>query len=392
MKRKLFITFMLSCILIANQSFAFAATDNSSVKQEEPALPSTLSVEGAIEYALENSSDIFIMDLNYEKTKLFYKQKMNSIEDHKNLSSYERSLLLRQGFLTYDDDMYIESGVAKKAEDLNIKISESNKEIKKNEIKYDVEKVYFDLLQVEKELEIAKEGLELAKKQYDQSKKMFELGTISNQQLLAVELAVSQAQSGYDAAEIGYELQKMNFNNTLGLPLNHNVKLTDSISYKQNEMADIDSSIKEAFKNNVGLYIASEKYEIEKLVLDGIKVKYPEITYKYKEQEIAVEEAAKSLEMAQNGIEMAVRSAHLNLMTAEKQIATYEKAVEKAQKALELAQVSFELGQNTSNDVTQARIELMDAKKNLSKQIHAYNMALLDFKYSTGLGKILISK
>ena len=29
----------------------------------------------------------------------------------------------------------------------------------------------------------------------------------------------------------------------------------------------------------------------------------------------------------------------------------------------------------------------MNAKKDLTKQIHAYNMALLDYEYSIGIGK-----
>lgn len=35
----------------------------------------------------------------------------------------------------------------------------------------------------------------------------------------------------------------------------------------------------------------------------------------------------------------------------------------------------------------EANINLMNTKKELTSQIHAFNMALLDFQYSTGLGK-----
>ncbi len=133
-------------------------------------------------------------------------------------------------------------------------------------------------------------------------------------------------------------------------------------------------------------------YELSQLTFKALRAKYSTPNqYKYREQEIAVEQAAKNFDMAKNGVEMSIRAAYHSLITAEKQIKIYEKAVENAQKAYELVELGYNLGQNTSNDVTKARIELMDAKKNLSKQIHAYNLALLDFKYSVGLGKNTIS-
>jgi outer membrane protein TolC len=84
---------------------------------------------------------------------------------------------------------------------------------------------------------------------------------------------------------------------------------------------------------------------------------------------------------------MGVKSAYLNLQTAEKQISTYEKAVEQAEQALKIAETTFELGKSTSSEVTEANINLMNAKKSLSQQIHAYNLALLDYEYSIGIGK-----
>ncbi|MGF7058900.1 TolC family protein [Brassicibacter mesophilus] len=391
MKKIISIVMILTLVFSA---FTSVYADSSiDTKQEKGSIEMNkqlikLSLTDAIEYALNNNTDIKIQDLNIEKQKVSYDEDMKSVRTSKRVKEVlgNYSAPIEQVVA----ESLIELGVVKRSAKLSLQIANWNKEIKTNEIKYNVEKGYFDLLQAQKELDIAKEGLELAKKQYDQSKLMYDLGTISQQQLVAIELGVSQAQTGVNGANMAYEFQKMNFNQVLGLSLDQDIILTDSIEYKEHKDIDLDSSIEEALENNVSLDVAEESYELSELTLDAIKTGYLENTYKYREQAVVVERAAKSLESAKTGIEMAVRSAYLNLMTSEKQIATYEKAVEKAQKALELAQVSFELGQNTANDVTQARIELMDAKKNLSKQIHAYNMALLDFKYSTGLGKTLI--
>ncbi|EOD01774.1 TolC family protein [Caldisalinibacter kiritimatiensis] len=389
-------TFLLICTMFLSLVASSYAVDNNQ-QENELIIENTeelievieLSLKDAINYALEHNKDLTIQDLNIKKAEVSYE---NNIRIVKN---YNRNKDLIDSLPTPADELVqqklLELGATERSLDLSLNIAKWNKQIKENEIKYNVEKAYYDLLLAEEQMEIAKESLELAQDQYEKGKTMYEVGTISSQQLLEMELAVSQAQSGYDAAEMGYEMQKMSFNNTLGLPLDQKVVLTDEIEYKEHEEINLEKSIKEALENNGSLKVAKENYELAQLTLEATKARYPEITYKYREQEILVEQAAKSLDMAKNGVEMGVRSAYLQLITAEKQIKTYEKTVEKAQRALELAEISFELGQSTSTEVSQARLQLMDAKNNLAKQIHAYNMALLDFHYSTGLGKTQIS-
>lgn len=370
--------------------------ENQVATEEVDGLPEVieLTLEDAIKYALEHNRDLKIQDINIKKAEVNYDDNIRAVKQYEKIKDMDIPSLPRTTPTSPDsivDRKLLDLGVIKRSLELSVNIAKWNKQTKENEIKYNVEKAYYDLLLAERQMDIAGESLQLANEQYEHSKKMYELGTMSNQQLLAVELAVSQAQSGYDAANMAYELQKMNFNNTLGLSLDQEAALTDEIQYKEHEEINLQEALAQAMENNASLKVAQENYELAELTLQAVKARYPEITYRYREQEIEVEQAAKSLEMAKNGIEMGVRSAYLQLITAEKQIKTYEKAVEQAQRALELAELSFELGQSTSTEVTQARIQLMDAKNNLAKQIHAYNMALLDFKYSTGLGKTQIS-
>lgn len=385
---------VLTILLILIMSFsliasAYAVTGNTDSTDSTASADSTdeileLNLDSAIQYALEHNRDMTIQDLNIKKAEISYDSQMKGVKEFNNLSNAAQKL-----YPTVDRKLF-QLGVIERSAKLSLQKAKWNKELKVNEIMYNVEKAYYDLAQVGQGMEIAKESLELAEKQYEQSKKMFELGMLSKQQLLSIELAVSQAQSGYDSAVMGYEIQKMNFNNTLGLPLDQDIILTDQIQYKEYNEANIEEAIMTAFENSASLKVAIENHELSELTLKATKARYTENTYKYREQEVAVEMSAKSLDMAKNSIEMGIRATYLSLITSEKQTKTYELTVEKAQKALELAELSYELGQNTSTDVTQARIELMNAKTNLLKQIHTYNMALLDFKYNIGLGKTQI--
>lgn len=395
---KKILSLVIVVIMLFSLSIAAYGEDSNVEENEVQDSEIELTLEDAIKYALEYSRDIKIQELDIKRAELQYEQSKSDIrdfeeqiEEYENLPS-ELKFLMRGETIPIIEKNLLELGVLERQAKLSKQISIWNREIKENEIKYNVEKAYFDLLQREKELELANEGLELAKNQYEQSKKMYELGNISNQQLLSVELAVAQAQSSVDMAEMAYQIQLMNFNNILGLPLESKVKLLDKIEEKEYEEIDLEKVIETAMENSAVIKVAQENYELAELTFKAVKAKHVTPNqYKYREQEIAVEQAAKALENTRNGVEMAVRASYYNLVAYEKQIKTYEKAVENAQSSYELAELSYNLGKNTSSEVTQALIDLMSAKKNLSNQIHAYNMALLDFKYSIGLGKNMIT-
>lgn len=343
-----------------------------------------MTLEQVVNYALEHNKDMDIENLNIQKAELSHRQVKRQIKKFNDDKEYKLSLK------AYNRDLYnnMIKGVVEKQDELGLETANKNKEIKINRIKYDVEKAYFDILQAEKQVEIADESRKLSQEQYDHSKKMFELGTISKQQLLESELNLSNAKSGYDNAVMAYDLQKLNFNRTIGLDYDTKVKLVDKFEFdvESEEAVDLNESIKTALENNFSVYMAEQNVELGKLMLEVVKIDYPENTTKYKDQQISVMQSEKQLETAKNGIEMAVRSSYIQMQNAKKQIASYELAVTKAESAYKLAELSFKIGQGKSSDVKGAQISLEQSKYNLAKQIYAYNMAKLDFKYGLGIG------
>lgn len=405
--KKLVSVLMIAVLSIALIGSTYAEETSNDEKAEEINVDLSkdtieLSLEEAISIAMEKNRDIEIQSLNIQQSEKKYESEMDDIEDfedkieeHDGINFDKMSPEMKQRYSMYqgpiEQKKLLEYGVMERGTELTFNIAKWNKEIKKNEIQYNITKSYYDLLLAEKSHEIAKESVELAERQYQNGKKMYELGTISKQNLISMEVGVSQAKSGLNAANLGYEMQLMNFNNTLGIDMDKDIVLTDDITYSDYELIALNEAIDEALNTNKMIQVAEENYELSKLRLKATNAKYHDGSYRYLQEKIGVEKTAKSLESAKKGIEMAVRSSYAQMITAEEQINTYRKAVDKSQKALELAELSFELGENTSTDVNQARIDLMNAKKDLAKQIHSYNMAKLDFDYSMGIGKQQIS-
>ncbi|WP_409229364.1 TolC family protein [Gudongella sp. SC589] len=396
MNRKIIIFGLIGTIILtmSNGSLSFAGEmtveEAQSIVKEMESIKGEileLTLQGAIDYALENSKQMLIQDIELEKAELAYRQNRNSVNDQKDIMDLP---IPRMYEVTPDDNVnraLIRNGGAMKQVELVYDMSKWNYETTENQIRYNVEKAYFDLLQMEKELDIAEENLALATKQYDHGKLRFDVGMISQQQLLGLELSLSQAQSGYDNSVMYYELQRMSFKNTIGLPLEDEFELTDSIEVEDYETIVLEDSIGLAIENNSNIMVAERSLEIHELTLQATLSRFPPNTYRYRTQVQEVLNAEMNLQNAKTGVEMQVRSAVLNLTTAEKQIATFEKAVFQASEGVRIAELSFELGQNTATEVGQANLNLMNAKKNLAQQIHAFNMALLDYKYSIGIGK-----
>lgn len=379
------------CILILTGMPVYGetlVTEASTTEIIEPVI-TKLTLQEAIDFALTNSIDYELTKLELQKSEVQYQQNKKAVRSLQDF--YDLDINIPRTYeVTADDNVnraMIKNGASLRQVELAWNIANWNLVKKENQIKYNVEKAYFDLKKAETEVKIANENLALSQKQFEFGKLRFQVGLMSKQQLLGLELGLSQAKSGFDASDMAYKLQQMSFKNTIGMDLGIRVELIDTLEKKSYEPIILDDSIKLAFENNVNLKIAEESYEIQQLVLKATSGRFPEITFRYREKATEVAKAEQTLMTVKNGIEMGVRSANLGLITAEKQIATFELAVKQAEEALRIAELSFQLGQNTATEVAQANLNLMNAKKNLAQQIHAYNLALLDFEYSTGIGK-----
>ncbi len=388
--RKISTLLSLSILLISGvPTYASTSIAEVEVTEATESIFRELSLQGAIDYALANSKDLELTKLELQKSEVQYQQNRRAVRTAKEF--YDLDINIPRTYeVTPDDNVnrsMIKNGASLKQVELAWNIANWNLEKKENEIRYNVEKAYFDLMRAEQELKIAEENLALSKKQFDFGNLRLQVGLMSKQQVLGLELALAQAQSGYDGASMGYSLQKMSFNTTLGLPLDTEVVLTDVVDIKAHEPIILEDSIKLALESNANLKTVYETHEIQKLVLKATSGRFPPITFRYREQAAEVAKAELNLQTVKNAVEMGVRSSYLGLVTAEKQIGTFKLAVQQATEALRIAQLSFDLGQNTPTEIAQANINLMNAKKSLAQQIHAYNLALLDFEYSTGIGK-----
>lgn len=259
------------------------------------------------------------------------------------------------------------------------------------EQKADVEELYFLLLQAEELVEINKQNLEVAEDLYERTKRKLELGLAAKQEVLNSELSYIQAENEYKSSLEEVKEAKMMMNLKLGNDIMTEINLVDELKYNEFDEKGIASAVSQAWGNRNEIKAAEFNYDLEDINMRIAEKKYSEITFAYRAQKIKQEQALKELENTKKNIELEVRSNYLDILQKKEDINSGEKSVELAEEVLRLTDLSYDVGMNILTDVQTAQATLKQAKLGLSKSILDYNVAILKFEDSIGIGRTSIS-
>lgn len=256
-----------------------------------------------------------------------------------------------------------------------------------NGVKADIEQSYYQLLQAQQLQSISNDNMNVFKDLYEKTKSKFDLGLVAKQEVLNSELNYVKAQSDYNAAVNSVKSAQMAFNAKLGYDVMSNIKLTDGLTYKEFKLDSIAKAVENALQNRYDLKAAEYGYEIEKATLTSTAVKYSEITYNYQTEKIKLDKAAKDYADCKKGIEMEVRSNYLAITQKQQEYLSGQKSVELAQEALKISQLQYNAGMAVQTDVQKAQVALQQAQVALSQTLLDYNLAVLKFQDSIGVGR-----
>ena len=201
------------------------------------------------------------------------------------------------------------------------------------------------------------------------------------------ELSYIEAENEYKAALSTVKNAKMAFNIEMGYDVMAEVKLKDKLTYEAYEVPGIAEAVSQALDSRKEIKALQFAYDTEKVNMDIAERKYSDFMSPYKTQQIQLEKALKNLADTKKVIEMEVRMNYLELVQKQEEIKSGEKAVEGAGQALNLSEVSYDAGMSVLTDVQQAQVALKQTKLGLSKAILDYNLVVLKFEDSIGVGR-----
>ncbi|MCL0032934.1 TolC family protein [Peptococcaceae bacterium] len=332
-----------------------------SAEAEEEMLFITL--DDAIERALEHNFDIKLADLNVDRAREVMKY---AWEAHN-----------RQLIKTYQPvlQLYVSVPPDKDAFPLMMKsnrnwhIQKRLFEIKKDALVLKVKRNYYDILTKQQELLAMESALEEAEYRYNAVKARRDAGMATDVQLMSAKSALEKAKAEVEQKRAELENSKKRFCEIIGLPIEANVVLVDHLSLQEIEIPSLRTAVTFATspEHNPYLWILRERYELQRYIWtytqpdEAGKIDREKLYLEYKKERLNIEEK--------------MRSTYNNLMALEEAYKSAKETLLTAKRAVEVAEIMRENGMATEGEVLKRKVEMQKALAALLKTASAYELA-----------------
>jgi hypothetical protein len=182
------------------------------------------------------------------------------------------------------------------------------------------------------------------------------------------------------SAQNGIKSQELALKNDLGIDLNTNLTLTSApMDYVKYDDTNIDGKIQDAIKNSYNMTAMQQQ-------IDNAQIQY-DIYKEYSDggkdaTEINIEDLKNQLNQMPNNIEVQLKSQYNSLKSLENTVEADNLSIEAAQITLNTVQANYNLGQAVFTDVSNAQLQLANAKNTLQQDIISYMTASANFQNS----------
>lgn len=325
-----------------------------------------LTLEKAIAIAMEKNADVNLAKIGIKKAEKGLDEAESAADKYEDyISSYDTAVLVR---------------VVPRQAQMNLTLAEKGLEATKNGTKLAVENVYYDVLKARTELENAGDAVKRAEERLRLANVSLEAGTAARLDVINAEVVLAQKKVRLNAAENNYKSKVMEFNKTLGLPLNTKINLTSSFEFKPVEI-DLEKVIAEAKESDVAYVGAQEALAVAEKQFEEVKKFYTPNVYTYREVQYDYEEAKLNAEKAERDLVMDIKNAYFKLQSARESYEAMQKGVEQAQEAYRLTKLRSEIGMSTQIELQEASDRLDEARAELLSALYSYNLATAQFRY-----------
>ncbi len=368
MKKKVLSLFICIAILISFSGNVFA-------QDEEVHTSYTLSLEDAIRMATEDSPQFISADVKIEDAKRQLKEAQKDKRNFKGvirLPAMLSSVALKQGY-------YV------KQAEIGVKSAEMEKVQAQSKVAYDVTQKYYGVKLSEALLESTRSGYQLALENKNTMDTQLSLGLVSELDVKNAEYAAAQAKNACDTYERSLDIAKKSLLISLSIDNeNAQLTLTDDIEYEEFS-SDLSEDIARAMNERYDIYSLKAAYEqavsYRKVteVLGLSSSEYSAANNNVIQMEYNYTNTKRLIALSINSSYNAILDAHSALKLAEQSVSIKEQEYD-------VAKIQYSLGMITNtqltaamNGVTNARIELENAKL-------TYKLAVKKYGYEISIG------
>ncbi len=395
MNKKLILGLVLMMLISSIPVLGMETTTESALTEEENQEEASeeevlqLTIEDAVQLAIENSWDIQTLDRNIRDVN-------EAIGEQKDLQD-DMEALLKLPLVMYDmmeiditDDfiskLLIKRGYGIKAAENNKLILEETKKQTLEALEIGAKSAYYQVLIAEKTLQLQDQLLKKAIQHKNIANIKYINGVSTKLVKLQADSAYISAKSDYQDAEDTLKIKYLELNNTLGLDFERDVELVSQVGYEPTEEIDLQTSIQAALENRSDIKKLEAELELQKEETGAYKSYYTPALQQYKDAEEKLLEAEYAYQQSFKDVELDVRTRYLELVKAERALNNMTESVAIARESVRVSELFYEYDLATLTDVIDAQTGLSQAEIGKYQLLISYNIAKMMFENACDVG------
>ncbi len=296
----------------------------------------------------------------------------------------------------------------------------------------DVKKAFYGVLLAKEGYKITKMRIDFAEDNLKNVEKMYRQGLVSEYDYVSAQVQYQNLLPLLIQAENNLELAKNGLKLTLGLDVKQEIDVVGDMEIKDFQEIDHSTALKELYQNNPDLKQAEYQVEISReLVSTEFSGHLPSLfligNFQYQSQandfnfnqyrwirttfvglqiqipifkgfgtqaridqaRISLQQSMERLTFTKQALENELKNTLYKIDQSKKRIEAQKKAVELAELGYKIARRRFESGVGTQLEVSNAEVNLAQARLNYQQAIYDYLVALSDLERLTGKTKYL---
>jgi outer membrane protein len=338
------------------------------------------------------------------------------------LDNYNLKLTLQQPLFT-GFKLSSSSNIA----EYNYKATEEGYNKDKQDLIYKIKNAYWNLFKAKKVKEVTDQNVQQVKAHLTNVQNFYEQGLSTKNDLLKVQVQLSESELRQIDAKNAVKLARINLFNVIGIPLNTNSEIPDSIDIQTKEVNDLDDYIEKALDNRPELkamqynikageagvtfaesdwypqvYLAGNYYyskpnqrifPAENKFKDtwdiGVSVSlnlwnWGATVDKTDQAEAQLEQAKDSYKIVKDNIVLEVNSNYLNLVQSKDKISVADESVRQAKENYRVTDETFKKGLALNSDLLDSEVALLQANTNYIQALVDYELAKAKLEKSIG--------
>ena len=309
--------------------------------------------------------------------------------------------------------------------DKGLEIARQSYRLETDRVVYNTDNAYWNLVAFKAQLKVAYKYYEMLDSLEQQMKEMYKLGLTPKSEQLIVTVQKNEAQLNLMKTENACKIMKMDLCRIVGLELNTDIDVSDSLAHKpemiimdnsldmavsnRNELKMLDGQVVlnelrkkkvlSAYRPRLGAQISHGYMEIPKLIdtrsmtqasaqLSIPLVHWREKRHKKEAARLRVEQAQLQRDEPADLVRMDVQQYIIRVNEAFEAIGLAQKNKDEAIESLEEVRAGFDAGLKTATDVLNAQASWLKANAGSVKALAAYEVAKT--AYYKGVGQLLV--